>query len=460
MSQLLNNPIGYGIVVFGAIIIVVILANIVRRWWQIAPPDMALIISGIGSGSKKDDRSFKIVTGAGTLVMPWLQQVSRLSLNVREAILNVDCVTQQGIAVSIEGVCIYKIANDLVSITNAATRFIGQENSMESNIQNIFEGHLRSIIGTLTVEDLIRDRTKLRDAVREAAKDEMAALGLQIDSLQIKDISDGTSGYIEALSRPHLATVKQLARTAEAVADQTATISEQDANAAKAKSTSESQIQQAQFAANTHTAQAKSEQQGPLAEAQAKQTVTQEQTRLAELEADRTEQVLQATVRKPADAEAYRLQTIAGGQRAATIAEAEGNAQRIRVEAQGEADAKIAVGDATGKATTATGLAEAAVIKAKLLSEADGIKAKAAALAENSEAVIGVKLAELMPSMVQAAAEPFKSIKEMVVLNGGDGLNKILGGTIATVTAFLPAIRLAIAALKSDPTKPTQVEGK
>jgi flotillin len=404
------------LVVVLAIAVLVFVTILVRSMWKVASPNEALIVSGMGGG--KEGRTFKIVTGGGTLVIPGMQTALRLSLNLHEAQLAVQCVTKQGIPVIIQGVCIYKISDDPASITNAARRFLGQERTMDSNIQNLFDGHLRSIVGTLTVEQLISDRVALTDATRDAAKVEVENLGLKIDSLQIKDIGDPT-GYIENLAKPHIAAVQQAARIAQAQADQ-------------AEAASLSAIQQAQYAANTSEAQAQSAQQGPLATAKSQQEVVVQQTKLAQLKADQTEQELQVSVRKPADAEAYRLQRVAEGQRAATIAQAEADAQRIKLAAEAE-----------GGAITVKGTAEADVVRLKLTAEADGIKARAAALATNSEAVISQKIAELIPAIVREAAAPFANIKELVVTSGGEGLNNMVTGTIASVGAVLPALRKA-----------------
>ena len=192
------------LLVWGVLVLVVIIFMFVtfRGAWQVASPNEALIISGMGGG--KGGRSFKIAVGQGSLVIPGFQTAKRLSLVLHEAQLRVDCVTVQGIPVTVQGVCIYKVAADPESITNAAQRFLGQEDTMESNIQTFGDGHLRSIVGKLTVEQLISDRAALTDQTREAMKVDMAALGLQCESLQIKEITDPTN-YIQNLAKPHIA---------------------------------------------------------------------------------------------------------------------------------------------------------------------------------------------------------------------------------------------------------------
>jgi flotillin len=205
---------------------------------------------------------------------------------------------------------IYKIADDLQSIANAARRFLDQEEQMDVKVHNVFAGHLRSIVGTMTIEDMIRNRDALTKATRESSATEMQRLGLTIDSLQIQEIED-SHGYIDNLAAPESARVAKDARIAQAAADREATEREQEADALKVAATAHSQIKQAQAKAEAQQAESRAEQAGPLAAATAKQEVVVQETRVAELEAERTEQQLQVEVRKPADAEAYKTRTVA-----------------------------------------------------------------------------------------------------------------------------------------------------
>src|SRR5690606_27354232 len=149
-----------------------------------------------------DSLGFKIVTGKGTAVLPGFQVARRLRLDSRAANLEVNCVTQQGIPVKVRGVVIYKVGDDFVSIANAARRFLEQQASMDGAIHELFTGHLRSIIGNLTVEDLILNRERLTSETRSSAADEMSKLGLVVDSLQIQE-SDDETDYITNLGGPH-----------------------------------------------------------------------------------------------------------------------------------------------------------------------------------------------------------------------------------------------------------------
>src|SRR5687768_510497 len=260
--------------------------------WRVAEPNEALIISGLREHSTPDgvgeSLGFKIVTGKGTLVLPGIQTVRRLSLDLREAELGIDCVTHQGIPLGIKGVVIFKVGDDYTSIANAARRFLDQQDQMEARVHNVFAGHLRAIVGNMTVEEMIRDREKLTQLTRESSGSEMEKLGLIVDSLQIQEIDDPT-GYIKNLGRPHAAAVERDARIAQALADQAATEAEQEADARMASARRDSSIKQSGFQAEVDGAKARAELAGPLAEASARQEVVVQETKAAELEAEREE---------------------------------------------------------------------------------------------------------------------------------------------------------------------------
>ena len=432
--------------------VLVLLVLIFKAMWRVAEPNEALIISGLrDKGTVKDDSGdamgFRIVTGKGTLVVPGVQAVRKLSLDLHQADLQVECVTHQGIPVHVSGTVIFKIGDDQASITNAARRFLDQQNLMDQRVHNVFAGHLRSIVGGMTVENMIRDRELLTGRTREASGVEMAKLGLVVDSLQIQEIDDPT-GYIKNLAMPHTAAVASAARIAQADADREATQREQEANALKAESERNAKIKQAGFQAEVDQANATAGQSGPLANATARQNVVVQETKAAELEAGRQQQILVATVIRPA--EAKRDADIAAAEAASRVAEltAEGQAKRVELEANAkaaatrasssaEADAAQAKGRGEAEATRARGLAEAdaaqakgraegEAIRARGLAEAEAIKARSDALAANPEAVAMQQLAEHWPAIVHEAAGAFAHVGNFTVLNGAEGVNQAL----------------------------------
>jgi uncharacterized membrane protein YqiK len=463
-----------------------------RAMWRVAEPNQALLISGARHKIEGLDEGmgFRIVTGRGTLVVPGVQAVRKLSLDLNEADLSVDCVTSQGIPVHVKGVAIFKVGDDRVSIANAARRFLDQQNNMNARVHNILAGHLRSIVGGLTIEEMIRDRERLTEQTRATSGHEMEKLGLTIDSLQIQEIEDPT-GYIKALAAPHTAAVQRDARIAQAAAERLATEAEAEANARKAEAIRNANIQQAGYQAEVDRAQATAKLSGPLAEAAARQEVVVQETKVAELEAQKREQQLQADVRKPADAKAYETVTLAQAHREAKVHEAEAEARetelraaadatRVRAAAEADATATKARGTASAEFTRATGAAEAAAAqakglaeaeaakakglaeaeasRAKGLAEAEAIKARAAALAENQEAVIAQQLAENWPAIVRAGAEAFSGVDHMVVLNGAEGVNDMLAKALTMGGTGLGLARQLLAGMSAAPRGEHAVE--
>ncbi|MEV5937172.1 SPFH domain-containing protein [Streptomyces sp. NPDC051994] len=451
-------PMVVGVVAGLVLATIIVLIGLFKLMWRVAEPNEALIISGSKHRTEGlgEGMGFRIVTGRGTLVLPGVQAVRKLSLDLNETELSVDCVTQQGIPLRVRGVVIFKVGDDFVSIANAARRFLDQQKMMSERVHNVFAGHLRSIVGGLTVEDMIRDREKLTGQTRAACGTEMEKLGLIVDSLQIHEIEDPT-GYIKNLAMPHAAAVQRDARIAQAEANLRATEAEQAAFARMSEATRDSEILQAGYQAERDKAAASSRQAGPLADAAARQEVVVQETRVAELEAQRREQQLQADVRKPADAQAYEKRTLAEAERDARISAAQAKAKetelaaaaeatRVKTAAAAEAQATEAQGRAAATATRATGEAEAAATQAKGLAqaesakaqglaEAEAIKARAAALAENQEAVVAQQLAENWPQIVEAGASAFGNVEHMVLLNGAEGMSDMfakaltMGGT-------------------------------
>jgi len=456
------------IVALAAVVAVpVLLFLLFKILWKVPAADEALIVTGLGvRGAKAStEKTFKVITGGGSFVLPILQKAQYLSLRASSAILDVEGVDAQKIPVGVRGVAIFKVGDDEQSITNAATRFLhdqGERGSTSSQmhdlVREVFHGHLRSIIGGLSVEDLIANRNELAQQTRDTAMDEMQKLGLVVDSLQIQEIIDPT-GYIRALGEPRAAEVKMRARIAQAQADREATEREQEAEALKAQARRDSAIKQAEFQADIDRQNAVSAQSGPLADAEARKQVVVQETAVAELEAQREEKRLETTVRKPADAAAYEARVNAVGQREARIELAE--AAKREVELKAEADARRVelaalaqskqvqqVGEAEAAATRAKGEAEGTAIRAKGVAEAEAIARRAEALEKESDAVIGQQLAEKMPEIVRAAATSFQNVDNLTVLNGAQGISEILNQVIGQAG---PTLRMAREAIGTKP---------
>ncbi len=480
-------PIGTIAAVFFAAIGVTI---VFKMFWRVAGASEAIVITGMGASLPKALRDqltaadpeapaqnldFKVVVGKGVLLKPGVQRMTRISLGAEEALLQIESVTTQGIPLDLEAVVLYKVGDDVLSIAKAVRRFNDRE-EMRNQIHNVLAGHLRAVIGTMTVENIMRNREELAKAVRAACGEDLDRLGLRIDSFQIQKVDDPT-GYISNLAAPEAARVEKEARIARANADQEATQREAEATARKAESESQSRIQQAAAQANADTALAQAQQAGPLAEAQARQAVVVQEAKIAELEADRQEKRLETEVRKPADAEAYRVRVSAEAARDAAIAEAMARAEQTKQAGLAEAEAAKAQGTAAAEvikqrgvaesesqkaqglalaevrrqqglaqseADRAQGLAIAEVTKEQGLSEGAAVRARAEALAENQDAVITQQLVERLPEVVTAAAASFDNVGQFTVLNGAEGVNSTLMEAVTMGISVLPVVRSAL----------------
>jgi uncharacterized membrane protein YqiK len=432
-------------------------------FWHVPAPNEALLISG--SRRKAQDTQFRIVTGHGCFVMPIKQKARFLSLSLRESEIEEECITTQGIRLSVRAIAAFKVGDDPQSIANAARRFLAEQNRMEELVGRIFAGHLRSIIGSLTVEEIIRERDRLAQEVKDGSHGEMEKLGIVVDSLQIQEIEDA-SGYINNIAAPHSAAVASKARIAAAQADQEATQREQEAAALKAQYLRDAEIKQAGFAAEVEQAKARAGQAGPLAQAQASQEVIQQQTVLAEREAELTDKRLESDVRRPADAEAYKTRTLAEADRdkvkAETEAEAfrqrtlaEANRDTVKFTTEAEAGRQRAIAAAESEAKTVRAAADAEAKKHEAdgdayaartvaMADAEAIQARAGALADGNQALIAAnKLIEALPALVAEAAKGING-SNLTILNGADGVNQLVASLVGQGLSIYDTLRHSV----------------
>jgi flotillin len=420
-------------------------------FWHVPAPNEALLISG--SKRRRDDAQFRIVTGHGALVVPVKQKARLLSLALREAEIVEDCITQQGIRLNVRAVAAFKVGDDPASIANAARRFLSEQDRMEVLVGRVFAGHLRSIIGGLTVEQIIRERDRVAQEVKDGSHAEMEKLGIVVDALEIQEIEDA-SGYINNLAAPHAAVVASQARIAKAHADQEAAQRELEVSAMKAQYERDTEIRKAGYLAETEQARARAAQAGPLAEAQASQEVIEQQTALAKRNAELAAQRLEADVRRPADAEAYRKRAIAEADRDQAKSATEADAFRKRAIAEADRDqAKLAAeAEAFRNTTLAQADAQAVRLQADAAAyherttaqgDADAIEARAAALREgNQELIAASRIIDELPALVQAAASGIAG-SNLTVLNGAQGVNEMLAGLVGQGLSILELLRTA-----------------
>jgi flotillin len=193
--------------------------------YRVPDPDEALLISG---GKNSSGAPFRVVIGHGAYVLPFLRRANLLTLAMTEAEVQETCVTKQGIALNVKAVIAFKVGSDVESIVAAGQRFLSDQDQMAVLTGRIFAGHLRSIIGSMTVQEIVTERQKLATEVLDGSKQEMAKIGLTVDALQIQSIDDGQLGYILAMSAPHNAAIQQAASIAQSNANQMAAQAEQD----------------------------------------------------------------------------------------------------------------------------------------------------------------------------------------------------------------------------------------
>ncbi len=416
------------LVIAGVVILILLIAFVSSRY-HVAGANEALIVAGSRGAKVRDergqvastpgDKGVKVVVGGGTFVRPLLDRVGRLKLTARQINVQLsDAVTSQGIKVQVQGVATFKIGRDVESLRNAAERFLdAKPEQVDSIVKNVLEGSLRSIVGTLTIEELIRDRQKLLQQVQDAAKGDLATSGLQIDAFTIQSFSD-ESNYIELLGKQSVATVTRDARMAQASTDQEAAVREAEAQQVKINAARDVSLREAETKMQVAAAQARADQAGPLAQAQAQQEVVRKQTELAQLEADRKEKELLSSTVKPAAADAQAVIARAEGEKRARIAAAEADAETTRLEGGAEAQIVLTKGEAEAKA---------------LAMRADAYKQF------NEAAIIQTVLAAL-PDIVRAAAEPMGHIDSLTVMSA-DGASDIVKNATRAMIESTTAIK-------------------
>ena len=439
------------------------------------PPSMVAILYGRKHSlvDEKGNRStvgFRVVRGGAALRVPVLEQVEYLSLNVISIPLKISrAYTKEGVPVTVEAVANVKIAGDDTSLRSAAERFLGMStDKIKEVIFQTLEGHLRAILGTLTVEEINADRQAFAQKMTDEAAVDLKKMGVNIDILTIQQISD-EQGYLDALGKKRTAEVKRDAVVGEAkaqrdamiksaLADQEGKTKRYEADVAIAQSLRDKETKQAEFDAAVKSKKAESEQAGPLATAIARQRVTEQETRIdqvrkqqevlvQEQEAARKEKELQGTVVKPAEAERQAAILRAEGEKQATIIRAEATQKELEFEGAGEASKIEKVGRAEAAKVLAVGEAEAEVIKKKLLAEAEGLQKKAEAWRNFNEAAVINLVVDKMPELAQAFATQLAGIDKINIIEmgngsaGSGGISKVMNTVGGGMTAMLSMLK-------------------
>lgn len=419
------------------IILLMLLVVFVSKY-QTAKPDEALIISGSYLGTKnvhKDDsgNKLKIVRGGGAFVLPVFQRSNRLSLlSSKLDVSTPEVYTEQGVPVMADGTSIIKIGSSVEEIATAAEQFLGKtREELENEAREVLEGHLRSILGSMTVEEIYQNRDKFSQSVQEVASVDLAKMGLIIVSFTIKDVRD-KNGYLDSLGKPRIAQVKRDAEIAEAEALKETRIkkaqAEKESQEAElgrqteiAEATKEKELKLAAYKEEQDIAKAKADQAYNLESAVAQQKVVaqemevkvierQKQIELEEKEITRREKQYDSEVKKKADADRYAKEQEALAMKAKEVAEAE--AEKFRVEAMAEANAAQVRMD---------GQAKADAILAQGQAQAEAKEKIAEAFKQYGEAAVLSMVLDMLPDLVKEASQPLGNIEKITVVDTGQG---------------------------------------
>ena len=355
--------------------------------YRVPAPDEAMLVSGGKYG--RNGAPFRVVTGHGAFIMPFVRKTRFLTLAMCEAEVAETCVTKQGISLNVRSVIAFKVGNDEESIVNAGQRFLSDQDQMSTLTGRIFAGHLRSIIGSMTVEEIVTERQKLASEVLDGSKAEMVKIGLTVDSLQIQSIDDMNSGYIDAMAAPHNAAIQRQAQIAQAQANQASAEAQQQSQRAQAEYARQTSVVQAQYKAEIDKAQAEAAQAGPLAQAQATMGVLAAQTELAHRQAELRQRQLVAEVIRPAEAEAEKVRILA-----------QADAQRVKFQAE--------------------------------------------AAASHQRIALDRMLIDQLPQIVREAAGGLAGAN-LSVLNGADGLSEIAAGLVGQGLTILDSVKKSLA---------------
>lgn len=455
-----------GLTVVGILLLLGLIASMYRK----VAPNKALIVYGFGGP--------RVSKGGGLIVWPLIQSAQELSLELMsfDVVPQQDFYTVQGVAVMVEAVSQIKVKSDTESILTAAEQFLSKTlQERHEVLKLVMEGHLRGIIGQLTVEQIVKEPEMVAERMRANVADDMAKMGLEVISFTVKEIKD-KNDYINNMGRPDTERIKRAAEIAAAEAmrdtdikraeamresaiararaEQETVLAQATSQAKQAEAHRDLQLKQAEFEAETKRAQAQADKSYDIQSNVMQQQVIAEQVKVEEIERMsqvkvqeaeilRREKELIATVLKQAEMERQKAEALAEAQRRKVEIEAEGQAAALRAAGQAQAEIKRLQGSAEADVVRTRGMAEAEVVLAKGKAEAEAMRIKAEAYKEYGQAAILDKLMPVLPELMRAAAEPLSKIDKVTILSQGAGaevgVNKYMGD-IAKLATQAPAI--------------------
>ncbi|MFD1887540.1 flotillin family protein [Paenibacillus wenxiniae] len=450
-------------VLIAGVVVVVLVVLGITFWarYKTVSTDEAMVVTGSFLGSKNisDDgsgRKIKVVRGGGAFIWPIFQKAELLSLLSHKLdVTTPEVYTEQGVPVMADGVAIIKIGSSVEDVATAAEQFMGKPiQALQSEAQEVLEGHLRSIMGSMTVEEVYRNRDRFAQEVQSVAARDLKKMGLQIVSFTIKDVRD-KHGYLEALGKPRIAMVKRDAEIAEAEAVRDSRIqkaqAEQEGQKAEllrdtniAEASKEKELKIAAFKKDQDTARAEADQAYHIQEAKAKQIMMEEQMKielvrkereidLKEREITVSEKQYDAQVKKKAEADRFAVEQAAEAEKSRKMREAEARKYSIETEAKASAEQQRLAGLAVAEVERAQGTAQADVIRLRGLAEAEAKQKLAEAFENYGQAAILDIVSKMLPELAGKIASPLSSIDKLTVVDTGKGE----GGGAARVSSYV-----------------------
>jgi flotillin len=433
------------IAVIAALVFVLILSTAVRTFRKVGP-NQALIVFGFGGT--------RVVTGGGALILPLVQSAKELSLELMsfDVAPQQDLYTRQGVAVNVEAVAQLKVRSEATSVRTAAEQLLTKSaDARQEMIQLVMSGHLRGIVGQLTVEEIVKEPEMVGEKMRTTCAEDLTKMGLEVISFTIKEVRDKNQ-YIENMGRPDVARIRRDAEVAaaeatrdiqirqanaareaavaKAQADQERVLAEAASQARQAEAVRDLELKRAAYNADTQRAKAQADASYGIQEQVQKQQIVaeqvkveriqrEEQIKVQEAEIIRRERELTATVQKQAEADRSRIATLADAERQRRTIEAAGQAEAIRAQGQAEADV-----------IRLRGTAEAEIIQAKGEAEAEAMRLKAEAFEKYGQAAILDKMLSGIPGIVEKMAAPLANVDRITIVStdgGSAGANKVTG---------------------------------
>ncbi|WIG61438.1 MAG: Inner membrane protein YqiK [Ktedonobacterales bacterium] len=470
------------VVALALVLAVILVINLYSRLYRKVGPNQALIVYGKGE--------MHALTGTGRLVVPIIQRADVFSLELMsfDVAPQQNLYTNQGVSVMVEAVTQLKVRNDRDSILTAAEQFLSKTwDQRQALIRLVMEGHLRGIVGQLTVEQIVKEPEMVSEKMRTTSSADLAKMGLEVVSFTIKEVRDDND-YIANMGRPEIERIKKEANIAaalaardtqiqQAAATRESAVAKSAADQARVEAETTSQAKQAEFQRDlalkraSYDAEVKKQQvvadkasdlqsqvvqQQIVAEtARAQEIEKTAQIKVQEAESHRRQMELEATVIKAAEAEKQRVQQLAEAERQRMSLEAEGRATALRAQAAAEAEAAKVRGAAEAEASRLRGLAEAEVIRAKGEAEAEAMRVKAAAYQEYNQAAVLDKVVSNLPDIVRALAEPLSKVDRISIVSTGANGDGSLGasritGDMVNMLAQVPAVLQALTGMQMD----------